>query len=85
METDRNAPEIRRFIEARRAQWPERDPKLERMLAMTDARHYVNCGVPVLISGTRGGEPHSSDEWNDVVSMDENVEMLRKYFGEAGE
>ena len=80
---DRNAPEVVRFIEARRAMWPERNPKLDKMLAMTDARHYANCGVPVLVSGSCGGEPHSPDEWNDIVSMDDNVEMLEKFFAES--
>ena len=82
---DRNAPEIVRFIEARRAMWPERDPQLGKMLAMTDARHYANCGVTVLISGVLGGDAHSPAEWGDLVSMDENVEMLKEFFAGSGQ
>ena len=80
METDRNHPEVQRFIAARRAKWPDRNPELGRMLAMTDARHYVGRGAPVLISGSCGGEEHSANEWNDLVNMDENVEMLDAFF-----
>lgn len=80
IETDRNHPEVRRFIAARRAKWPDRNPELSRMLAMTDARHYAGRGAPVLISGSCGGDEHSANEWIDLVNMDENVEMLEAFF-----
>ena len=83
MESDRNAPEIQRFLAARRAKWPEKDPQLGRMLAMTDARHYAGRGTPVLISGSCGGAEHAANEWNDLKNMDENVEMLESFFTAA--
>lgn len=80
METDRNDPEVQRFIAARRANWPERNPELGRMLAMTDARHYAGRGTPVLITGVLGGGAHSANEWSDLASRDENLEMLEAFF-----
>lgn len=80
MQTDPNDPEVRKFVAARRAKWPDRDAKLGRMLAMTDARHYTGRGAPVLISGSCGGDEHSANEWNDFANMDENLDMLEAYF-----
>ena len=52
---------------------------LQRMLAITDARHFAGLGVPVVIVGSLGGNAHGKEEWGDLVNMDENVEMLEKF------
>ncbi len=73
-------PEIQRFIAARKSQWPNRKCELERLMAITDARHFSKCGKPVLITGSFGGGAHAVDEWNDLANMDENLAMFEAFF-----
>ena len=79
--SDVNDPEIVRFLAARKAFWPEKKPGFQRMLAATDARHFTASGVPIVITGTMGANAHAQDEWQDLKSIDENAEMLERYFG----
>ena len=80
MTSDPNNPEVQRILAARRAQWPDKDGGLQRMLAITDARHFADLNVPVVIVGSMGGNAHGKDEWGDLKNMDENAEMLEKFF-----
>ena len=82
MASDPNDPEIQRLLAGRRAMWPEKKGTLQRMLAITDARHFAGLGIPVVIVGSLGGNAHGKDEWGDLVNMDENVEMLEKFLVE---
>jgi len=50
--------------------------ELLKMLAITDARHLAGLGVPVVITGSLGGNPHGKNEWNDMRNMDENADSL---------
>ena len=52
---------------------------MERMLAATDARCFVSCGVPVANIGIRGGEAHSASEWADAASIDTVTRYLVKF------
>ena len=57
----------------------------DRMLAATDARCFVTCGVPIAIVGTKGHGAHAADESASVSSMDEMKAFLVKFLlGEAG-
>ena len=53
-----------------------RDVPLDRMLAATDARCFVTCGVPVAIIGTKGGNAHGDEEWEDPATLDEMEKYL---------
>ena len=79
MTSDRNEPEVKRLLAARQAMWPERKPEFQRMMAITDARHFATSGVPTVIIGSMGGNAHGKDEWADLKSIDENLEMLERF------
>jgi len=52
---------------------------LERLNAATDARCFVNCGVPIAIVGTRGGGEHGDAEWADPSSFDIMGAWMEKF------
>lgn len=49
---------------------------LDRMVAATDARCFHDCGVPVMVIGTKGGGAHGPDEWQSISSIGETADML---------
>ncbi len=53
-----------------------KDIPLDRMVAATDARCFVSCGVPIAIIGTEGGNAHGADEWDSLSSMDDLKKVL---------
>ena len=77
--SDPSAPEIQRLLAAMRAKWPEKKPSLNRMLAATDARHFVNMGVPVAIIGAEGGGAHANVEWTNLRCLDECADLLEAF------
>ena len=77
--SDPSAPEIQRLLAAMRAKWPERKPSLNKMLAATDARHFVNMGVPVAIIGAEGGGAHANVEWTNLRCLDECADLLEEF------
>jgi len=81
MASDPNNPEIRRLLAERRARWPEKNGAMQKMLAMTDARHFSGLGVPVVIIGSMGGNAHGKGEWGDLKSMEENADSLVEFIG----
>ena len=81
--SDPSAPEIQRLLAAMRAKWPERKPALNRMLAATDARHFVDMGVPIAIIGAEGGGAHAAVEWTNLACLDEYADLLEKFILEA--
>lgn len=84
MTSDRNDPAVKRLLAARRLTWPERKPEFQRMMAITDARHFATSGVPAVIIGSSGGDSHGKDEWADLKSIDENLEMLERFCADEG-
>ena len=60
------------------------DVPVERMLAATDARCFVTCGVPVAIVGTRGGGQHGEEEWADPETFPKVSEYLVRFITEEG-
>ena len=54
-----------------------------RMLAATDARHFLTCNVPVAIVGTKGGGGHSANEYAYLSTMDEMREFLYRFLMSA--
>ena len=81
--SDPSAPEIQRLLAAMRAKWPEKKPSINRMLAATDARHFVDMGVPIAIIGAEGGGAHANVEWTNLTCLDECADLLEKFILEA--
>ena len=81
--SDPSAPEIQRLLAAMRAKWPEKNPSINRMLAATDARHFVDMGVPIAIIGAEGGGAHANVEWTNLTCLDECADLLEKFILEA--
>ena len=81
--SDPSAPEIQRLLAAMRAKWPEKKPSLNRMLAATDARHFVDMGVPIAIIGAEGGGAHANVEWTNLTCLDECADLLENFILEA--
>lgn len=52
---------------------------LARMLAATDARWFVHCGVPIAIIGAKGGKAHAVDEYVVLSSIDQMRDYLTKF------
>ena len=80
--SDPSAPEIQRLLAAMRAKWPEKKPSIDRMIAATDARHFVDMGVPIAIIGAEGGGAHANDEWTNMRCLDEYADLLEQFLGE---
>jgi len=85
MASDPNDPEIQRLLAVRRDRWPEKNGSLQKMLAITDARHFSGLGVPFVIVGSMGGNAHGKDEWGDLKNMGENADSLVEFFKVTGE
>ena len=81
--SDPSAPEIQHLLAAMRAKWPEKNPSINRMLAATDARHFVDMGVPIAIIGAEGGGAHANVEWTNLTCLDECADLLEKFILEA--
>ena len=81
--SDPSAPEIQRLLAAMRAKWPEKKPSINRMLAATDARHFVDMGVPIAIIGAEGGGAHANVEWTNLTCLDECADLREKFILEA--
>ena len=81
--SDPSAPEIQRLLAAMRAKWPERKPSLDKMLAATDARHFVDMGVPIAIIGAEGGGAHAAVEWINLRCLDEYADLLEHFILDA--
>ena len=81
--SDPSAPEIQRLLAAMQAKWPERKPELNKMLAATDARHFVDMGVPIAIIGAEGGGAHARGEWTSLRCLDEYVDLLEHFVLDA--
>ena len=56
--------------------------EMARMLAATDARCFVGCGVPIAIAGTRGGNSHGDAEWADPSTLDLQTEWMTRFFSD---
>ena len=83
VESDPSDPEMKRLLAALCAKWPEKNPQLERMVAATDARHFVDMNVPIAVVGCEGGDAHGVDEWADLRSMDEYVDLYERFILDA--
>ena len=81
--SDPSAPEMRRLLVAMREKWPDRNPSMGRMLAATDARHFVDMGVPVAIIGAEGGGAHAACEWTSLKCLDEYADLLEHFILDA--
>ena len=80
--SDPFAPEIQRLLAAMRTKWPDKKPSIDRMIAATDARHFVDMGVPIAIIGAKGGGAHANVEWTDMRCLDEYADLLEQFLSE---
>lgn len=56
-----------------------RDVRNVRMPAATDARHFVDCAVPVAILGCKGGDAHAPTEWKSAKGIADTSEVLVRF------
>ena len=80
--SDPNHPLVRGVIKAMREVCGEGE--IDRMAGATDARCFVDCGVPIAIIGTLGGNAHGDDEWADPSSFDLFGELLSRFLADPG-
>jgi succinyl-diaminopimelate desuccinylase len=52
---------------------------LSRMVAATDARWFINCGVPIATTGSNGDGAHGAEEYQMLSSLDETKTYLKKF------
>ena len=62
-----------------------KDIGLDRMLAATDARWFVGCGVPIAMIGAYGGGSHAIEEYQTISSLEEMEAYLIKFLLQASE
>lgn len=74
--SDPNHPLVRKLQSVMRAHYPGEEIPLARMLAATDARCFHDCGVPVMVIGTKGSGAHGPDEWQSAKSIGEVADLL---------
>ena len=67
--TDPSNPLVARLRQVMAAELGREIP-LDRMLAATDARCFVSCGVPVVNIGHDHGDPHAATEWAEASTID---------------
>ncbi|MCQ2390573.1 MAG: M20/M25/M40 family metallo-hydrolase [Kiritimatiellae bacterium] len=82
--SDPNHPLVAALRATMRKAYPGEDIPLERMLAATDARCFYDCGVPVMVIGTKGGGAHAPDEWESVSSIGVTADWLIDFVTTAG-
>jgi acetylornithine deacetylase/succinyl-diaminopimelate desuccinylase-like protein len=75
---DPNHPLLKR-LQAVMSEALGKDVGLSRMLAATDARWFVGCGVPIALIGAAGGGSHAVDEHQTISSLDEMKAYLLKF------
>ena len=80
--TDPNHPLVKHLQRVMSAHLGQHIP-LSKMLAATDARWFVSCGVPIALIGSKGGGAHAVDEYAYISSLDDTVEYLKTFFTEA--
>ena len=56
--------------------------EMGRMAGATDARCFVDCGVPIAIVGTLGGNAHGNGEWADPATFDLFGEWLSRFLSD---
>jgi acetylornithine deacetylase/succinyl-diaminopimelate desuccinylase-like protein len=81
--SDPNHPLIKK-LQAVMSETLGKEVKMDRMLAATDARCFVSCGVPIALIGTAGGGAHAIDEYQTISSLDEMKAYLLKFLTGAG-
>jgi acetylornithine deacetylase len=75
-EIDRDEPIVRRLVEAA-SEYGVTDPEYEGFTGGTDARHYIDAGIPTVVFGPGSVDlAHRPDEyvrWEDVVLASEII------------
>lgn len=79
---DETHPLMQELKRAMEKKFPDHPIGFYRMDGATDARHFVKLGVPIAILGTLGGGAHSSEEWVDLKSLREYIELLTDFITE---
>lgn len=76
--TDVNHPEVQRFLQTLSSKYGKKI-KIKPTYGASDARHFAQFGMPVLMIKPMGGDIHSETEWLDVASTLKFYEGLREY------
>ncbi len=76
--TDVKHPEVRRFLQILGDKYGKKI-KIKPTYGASDARHFAQFGMPVLMIKPLGGEIHSENEWLDLESTMVFYQGLREY------
>ena len=76
--TDVNSQEVKRYLKVMGEVFGK-EIVVKHNFGASDARHFANLRIPVLMHKPLGGEIHSDCEWVDVESVMALYEGLRKY------
>ena len=79
--TDPDHPELRALAEHMAAHLG-REIAIKRSNGATDARHFVELGVPIAIIGVPGRDLHGDNEALDLTALADYEEMLAAYIGD---
>ena len=86
-EIDRNEPIVERLVDAA-AEHGITDPTYEGFTGGTDARHYIDAGIPTVVFGPGSVDlahrPNECIEWDDVVGASRIVASTAESYLDAG-
>lgn len=77
--SDQNDPRIQALFAAMKSKWPDKNVRIGRMSAATDASYYAELNLPTVIYAPTGAGPHASDERVSVQSLHDYADMLTAY------
>lgn len=78
--TDVNDSRVVKYIEVMAKQFG-REILIKPTYGASDARHFADLGIPVLMHKPQGGEIHSDDEWVSLESVMKFFEGMRLFLG----
>lgn len=78
--SDPDDPHIRRLFKAMQEKWPDKNMRIGRMSAATDASFFAHLGLPTVIYAPTGSGPHAPDERISLRSLHDYADMLTAYF-----
>ena len=77
--SDPNDPRIQALFRAMQAKWPDKNVRIGRMSAATDASYYAHLNLPTVIYAPTGIGPHSADERVSLKSLGDYADMLTAF------
>ena len=77
--SDPEDPRIQALFKAMKAKWPEKNVRIGRMSAATDASFFAHLNLPTIIYAPTGVGPHAFDERVSVQSLHDYADMLTEF------